>query len=170
MNIGNRPASEDPIFCATITPHRSLSRRGFIAVISAVGIVSFIGGIVFLIAGAWPVVGFFGLDLFLIYWAFRANYRAANAVEIVTVTPTQLLVRRTNHRGQQQELSFDPLWVRLERKDDPEFGTEALYLVSRARKFPVAAFLSHKERAGFADALQAALHEARRGPDRTVIH
>jgi len=170
MHTGNRPISEDPIFCATITPHRSLGRRGFIVVILAVGIVSFIGGIVFLIAGAWPIVGFFGLDVILIYWGFRANYRAAIAAEIVTVTPTQLLVSRINHRGRKEQLSFNPLWVRLERKDDPEFGTEALYLVSRARKFPVAAFLSHKEKAGFADALQAALHEARRGPDRTVFH
>ena len=43
----------------------------------AVGGISFVGGMVFLIAGAWPVVGFLGLDVLLVYWAFRANYRAA---------------------------------------------------------------------------------------------
>ena len=32
---------------------------------------------VFLLAGAWPVFGFFGLDVLLVYWAFRLNYRRA---------------------------------------------------------------------------------------------
>ena len=41
----------------------------------AIGAVSFVAGVVFLLMGAWPVFGFFGLDVLLLYWAFRLNYR-----------------------------------------------------------------------------------------------
>jgi len=48
----------------------------------------------FLIMGAWPVFGFFGLDALLIYWAFRINYARAAAYEVVTVTPVELSTTR----------------------------------------------------------------------------
>src|SRR5262245_31511559 len=88
MNPDNGPAAEPTLFSAILTPHRSLSAMGFLILMAAVGLVSFVAGIVFLIMGAWPVFGFFGLDVLLIYLAFRANYRAATAVEEVTVTPS----------------------------------------------------------------------------------
>ena len=88
MTDRNAPADEPALFCALITPHRSLGGAGFLVLMAAIGGVSFAAGIVFLILGAWPVVGFFGLDVVLIYWAFRINYRAARAYEA-----TQLVLR-----------------------------------------------------------------------------
>ena len=70
---------------------------------------------VFLLAGAWPVFGFFGLDVLLVYWAFRLNYRSAKAYEQVTVTPSELTVRKVSHHGRVSEWTLNPLWVRLER-------------------------------------------------------
>ena len=86
---------------------------------------------VFLIAGAWPVFGFFGLDVLLIYWAFRANYRAAGAYEEVTVTTGELVVRKVSHRGQVRQWTFNPLWAKLQREEHEEFGLERLFLVSQ---------------------------------------
>jgi len=105
----------------------------------------------------------------LVYWAFRASYRAAAAYETVTVTTSELVVRQVGHRGRKTELTFNPLWVKLERESDPEFGAGRLYLVSRGRKFTIAGYLSPREKDAFAGALLAALHEARRGPTRTVM-
>ena len=113
------------MFSATITPHRSLGRTGFLLLMLAIGGVSFIAGIVFLIAGAWPVMGFFGLDVALIYWAFRANYRAARAYEQVTVTPSELTVRKVSQWGKAREWTLNPLWVRLDREIHQEFGLAA---------------------------------------------
>ena len=90
-------SGERPLFSAILTPHRSLGRRGFLALMLAIGCISFAAGLVFFIAGAWPVVGFLGFDVLLVYWAFRANYRAAGAYEEVTMTPTQLKLRRVSH-------------------------------------------------------------------------
>ncbi len=163
------PDAEKPIFAAVVTPHRSLSRAGFLTVMAAVGGVSFVAGTVFLMLGAWPVFGFFGLDVLLIYWAFRANYRAAAAYEEVTVTEFELRVRKVSHRGEVVEWTLNPLWVKLDRETHEEFGIEHLFLVSRGRRFPVASFLGPREKESFADALGAAIIEAKRGPTRTVL-
>jgi uncharacterized membrane protein len=169
MTPDNGSKPEPTLFCATITPHRSLGRTGFLIVMTAVGAISFTAGMAFVIAGAWPVMGFFGLDALLIYWAFRANYAAARAVEIVTVTASELHVDRVNHRGHRTQMRFNPLWVQLEGVSDPDFGLQKLFVVSRERRFAIAGYLSPAEKEGFAAALRAALNEARRGPTRTVL-
>ena len=61
------------LFSALLTPHRALSRTGFLVLMGFVGAVSFIAGVAFLLMGAWPVFGFFGLDVLAIWWAFRVN-------------------------------------------------------------------------------------------------
>lgn len=162
-------AAEPAIFSAVVTPHRSLNRAGFLIVMAAVSTISFAAGTVFLLMGAWPVFGFFGLDVLLVYWAFRANYRAAAAYEEVTVTADELRVRKVSHRGQVSEWSFNPLWVRLERERHEEFGLQGLFLVSRGQRLPIASVLSPHEKESFAGALGAAIGEAKRGPTRTVL-
>jgi uncharacterized membrane protein len=165
----NDPAAEPTLFSAIITPHRSLSGKGFVAVMALVGGMSFAGGLFFFLMGAWPVIGFLGLDVALVYWAFRANYRAAAAFEEVTVTPSELRLRRVSHRGEVAEWTLNPLWTRLDREKHEEFGLLKLFLVSRGRRLSVAGFLSPKEKESFAAALSAALGEARRGPTRAVV-
>jgi uncharacterized membrane protein len=167
--LDNDHGPEPTLFSAIITPHRSLTATGFLVVMALVGGFSFIGGLVFFLLGAWPVVGFFGLDVLLVYWAFRVNYRAAAAFEEVTVTPSELRVRRVSHRGEVSEWTLNPLWTQLARDTHEEFGVQHLFLVTRGRKLPVAGFLSPKERESFAAALSLALGEAKRGPTRTVI-
>ncbi len=169
MTADNAMPPEPPLFCALLTPHRSLSGTGFLAVMLAIGGISFFGGIVFLMMGAWPIVGFLGLDVLLIYWAFRANYRAAAAYEEVLVTTAEIRVRRVSARGAVVEWAANPLWVRLDRDIHPEFGVQKLALVSRGRRFGIASFLGPEEKGSFADALMAALAEAKRGPVRTVL-
>lgn len=167
MSTGNdfgREMVEPQLFTALLTPHRSLNRTGFVVVMVVVSAVSFIAGIAFLLMGAWPVFGFFGLDALVIYWAFKANFRSAGAFEEISVTLSELRVRRVSHRGHVAEWVLNPLWVRLEQEADEEFGIERLYLVSRGRRLSVASFLGPNEKASFAKALLEALHAARRGP------
>ena len=158
-----------PIFEAVITPHRSLGQTGFLALMIAVGVVSFIGGVVFLAIGAWPVFGFFGLDALLLYWAFRINYRRAAAYEVVTVTPVELRVRKVTHRGLVREWVLNPLWVTLDKITHEEYGIERLFLVSGGKRLPIASYLGPAEKASFAEALSKALGTAKRGVTRTVF-
>src|ERR1700760_2322935 len=156
-------AFEQPLFSALITPHRSLNRTGFLVLMGFLSAVSFAAGIAFLLMGAWPVFGFFGLDILAIYWAFKINYRRARASEEIRVTPSELHVRRISHRGHVVEFSFNPLWVQLDRKEHAEFGIERLYLVSKGRRIAIGNFLGAEEKASFSSALTAALQAARRG-------
>ena len=169
MTTLNDDSGEPLLFSAVLTPHRSLSATGFVIVMVLVGGVSFAAGITFLMMGAWPVFGFFGLDVLLIYLAFRANYRAGTAYEEVFVRPSQLHVRKVSHKGVVSEWMLNPIWVRLEREIHEEFGIERLLLVSHGRKLPIAGFLSPDEKKSFADALSAAIGTAKRGSPRPAL-
>jgi len=160
---------EPTLYSAVLTPHRSLNRVGFWILIGGYGAVSFIAGIAFLLMGAWPVFGFFGLDVLLLYWAFRLNYRHARAYEEVKVTPSALTLRQVSHRGRAREWVLNPLWVRIDKVVHEEFGIERLSLVSRGKELAIASFLGPEEKASFAKALGRALAEAKRGPTRTVL-
>jgi uncharacterized membrane protein len=169
MPADNDRTREPTIFSAVLTPHRSLSRGGFIVLMLVLGGISLATGIVFLLAGAWPVFGFCGLDVLLVYLAFKVSYRSARAYEQVTVTPSELTVRKVSHHGRISEWTLNPLWVRLDRVVHAEFGIERLFLVSHGRRLAIAGFLGPDEKASFALALSAALGEAKRGPTRTVL-
>ncbi|HUC51306.1 MAG TPA: DUF2244 domain-containing protein [Xanthobacteraceae bacterium] len=162
-------STDSKIFSAVLTPHRSLGPTGFLIFMLCIAGISFITGVFFVMLGAWPVFGFFGLDVLLIYWAFRANYRTARAYEEVTVTSTELTLRQVSHRGRVREWTLNPLWVKLDRIVHEEFGVERLFLVSHGRRLPIAGFLGPAEKASFAHALTKALGEAKRGPTRTVF-
>jgi len=164
-NEFERELPQPELFSALLTPHRSLNRTGFLALMAFLCAISFAAGMVFLLMGAWPVLGFFGLDLLAIWWAFRINFRSARgAREEITVTPSELRVRRVSHRGHVAEWVLNPLWVRLDQTGDAEFGIERLYLVSSGRRVSIGSFLGPDEKASFAKALLAALQAAKRGP------
>src|SRR6267154_3569461 len=156
--------AQPELFSALLTPHRSLNRTGFLVLMAFLSTVSFAAGLAFLLIGAWPVLGFFGLDVLAIYWAFRINFRHAKATEEIWVTPSELRVRRVSHRGHVVEFVLNPLWVQLDQKTHAEFGIEKLYLVSKGRRISIGSFLGPDEEASFAKALLAALQAARRGP------
>src|SRR5258707_3247016 len=167
MTAGNDFDLELPqpeLFSALLTPYLSLNRTGFLVLMAFVSVVSFAAGLAFLLMGAWPVLGFFGLDALAIYWAFRVNFLRAKASEEISVTPSELRVRRVSHRGHVVEWVLNPLWVRLDHKTHGEFGIEQLYLVSKGRRVSVASFLGPDEKASFAKALTEALQAAKRGP------
>ena len=161
---------EPTIFSATITPHRSLGSAGFLALMIVFGGVSFVSGMAFLLMGAWPVFGFFGLDVLILYWAFRLNYRHAAAYEEIKVTASALTVRKVSHRGHVREWQLDPLWVRLDRESMEDFGIARLFLVTRGKQLTVASFLNPGEKEEFAEQLGNAINAARRGPVRTVLN
>lgn len=154
-----------PLFSALLTPHRSLPPKGFMVLMAAVCIVSFGTGLMFFILGAWPVIGFMGLDVALIYIAFKLNYRAGRLYETVDLTPEALTVRRVEPSGKSQSWSFNPYWVRLDLQVRIGRCTE-LSIASHGRRVVFASFLSDPEREDFAGALRAALSAAK-SPVRT---
>ena len=150
-------------FNALLTPHRSLSPRGFLVLMLAVGAISFGIGIVFFMCGAWPVLAFCGLDVVLVYWAFKLNYRAARLHETVHLTAGALTVKRVQPSGAEQSWQFHPYWVRLVVEADRQTDRLDLKLRSHGRELSFGRFLSEEEKVDFAQALSDALEVARGG-------
>ncbi len=151
-------ARKDLLFDVILTPNRSLSPRGFVILMTAVCVVSFAAGLAFFLAGAWPVVGFFGLDVALIYLAFRINYRRAAMHESLRLTREALTVERVDHRGESETWRFSPAWMQVEAGPAANGG---LALRSHGRVLMIGRFLTMKERRGLAQALGRALIRAR---------
>lgn len=156
-----RPQSdEELLFDARLTPHRSLGPRGFVILMTAVCVISFGAGLVFYLIGAWPVVGFLGLDVALIYLAFRINFRRAKTYETLRLTRRALVVERVSHWGERRSWRFQPYWLQVLIDERPgEDG--ALMLRSHGRSLAVGAFLTAEERRDLASALRQALARGR---------
>jgi uncharacterized membrane protein len=153
---------EPTLFEATLRPHRSLSPTGFLIIMAVLGSASFAAGITFLMMGAWPVFGFLGLDVALVWLAFRANYRAARAFEELHMTPNLLSVRQVSAKGAVRESSFNPRWTRLETARDEDYGVTRVALVFRARPLVIGGFLPAVHKEELAESLGAALAAAKR--------
>ncbi len=154
---------EQPVFSAVIRPHRSLGPQGFRILMVLFCLTSIVTSIPFVVMGFWPVAGFFGLDFLGLYIAFRISYRQGQAFELLELTPIRLLFRKVSERGEAREWQFNPLWTRLDREVDDEFGLQQLSLTSRGKHVVIARDLSPTERETLAEAFGQALSEVKRG-------
>ncbi len=158
MHIAN---FDDAIFSATLRPYRSLGRRGFVLLMASIAIPWIMLSIFFWQHGAYPVIGFGGLDVLAIYVAFRLNYRAARAREEVEVSRAAIIVRKVMANGRAQEFRFNPQWVRLEIERVEDEGVVRITLRARDKRLAVGTFLNPDDRESFARAFGAALAAAR---------
>jgi uncharacterized membrane protein len=162
MDENCNQAPDELQFRAILTPHRSLSPTGFLILMSALSAVSFVTGIVFLTMGAWPVTGFFGLDVLLVYVAFKLSYRSGRLCEIVELTPAKLSLTRVHPSGRRERFDCNPYWARVNLLEGPDGRTD-LKVLSQGREEALGRFLTEDERRDFARVLRGALLEARGG-------
>jgi uncharacterized membrane protein len=146
----------DVFFERVLLPHRSLPPNGFYILMLLLGLVSLALGIGFVSIGAWPVLGFFGLDVLLVYIAFRLSYRSARQREILRLAGDEFIVERIDIYGEHRTWHFQPFWLRvilLERPDE----SNRLLLASHGRTLPIADFLGAPMRRELADTLRSVL-------------
>ncbi|HEY7293676.1 MAG TPA: DUF2244 domain-containing protein [Dehalococcoidia bacterium] len=156
MSEGGAEPAPTVFYDAVLAPHRSLPPRGFAVLMLGLAVVSFCVSLAFVLHGAWPVTPFFGLDVLLVYWAFRINYRHARLREELRLTEDSLTVERVSIYGERRRWQFQPFWLRvtLEEKDE---DTNRLVLASHGHALVVGSFLGPAERRGVAKALKDAL-------------
>lgn len=157
-----QPPMQAQPFRAALRPYRSLGPVGFVALMSVLVAVSFVAGLVFYLIGAWPVMGFFGLDVLLIYIAFRLNYRSGRLYETVELTPALLTLTRVHPSGRREQFECNPYWARVNLREWPD-GRTALSVIAQGKELAFARFLTDDERRDFAAALRDALLAARGG-------
>lgn len=152
--------ADERTFEAVLYPNPPLGRAGFIVLMLGVSSVSVAVGVGFVLAGAWPVAGFFGLDVLLLYLAFRAARRQASRRELIRLDGSGLHVRRIEPDGTALDWRFEPYWVRIDM-DDPPRSNSILTLVSHGLRVRVGTFLTVQDRVDLARALRAALNRYR---------
>ena len=106
--------------------------------------------------GAWPVMGFMGLDVFLLWYLFKRNYLDARRSETLLLTDRELIVDRKSPDGEREEHRLDAYWLKIELDED-----RRLALTSRGQRVMIGRFLSPDEREHVAEQLKAALAEMR---------
>jgi len=156
-------AQTEPIFDAVLYPHRSLSPKGVRYVLFAMAGMLSLVGLFFAAQGAWPVLPFFGCEILLFWWAFRANARDGRRFEHLRLTPDAMTVARVRPSGQSHEHKFaPPHWLAVELTSRPG-GDNELVLASHGRSLKVGGFLTPEERSDLANALRGALRKLRTG-------
>lgn len=143
---------------AVLRPNRSLSAKAFRAMLIAMIAVNSVVGIAFAVQGAFPVAGFLGLDVLALWLAFRWNYKAGQAAEYVRIAPGKVHVAAVDKNGVAAHWVLNPVWARVAREGP------GVLIRDGEGQMRLGAFLSPKECDGFAQALDAALHRAKRGP------
>lgn len=167
MTDHHGPAQEDGTERFILYPHRSLSPRGFVILMVFVSSVSFAAGMAFLLMGAWPVCGFFGLDVGLIYLAFRLNFRDGRMYETIDVSPERLTLTRVDQHGHKDVVDFNPYWARVRLLQTAPDGRTTVSLAAEGREVTFGHFLTDEEREALAQGLTEALLGARQWRPRS---
>jgi uncharacterized membrane protein len=150
-------AATPPVFFERVLlPYRSLPPRGFHVLMLMLGAISLAAGILFVSLGAWPVCGFFGLDVALVYLAFRLSYRSARQRETLRLADDQLTVERVGIRGDRRLWRFQAFWVRVIFHELPD-ESNRLAVVSHGESLPIGTFLPPSARRELAGTLRDAL-------------
>ncbi len=159
-NPNRAPLPPDQPFRAVLTAHRSLPPTGFIVLMSVLCLINFVVGVGFWLLGAWPVFAFCGLDVLIIYVAFKANYRSGRRFETVDLTPERLIVTQVEPSGRRRAFTFNPYWTKVVLHEHHDGRTE-LELAHHDQRLSFGRFMNDDERRDFAVALKDALTRAR---------
>jgi uncharacterized membrane protein len=149
-------AERRPFFERVLLPHRSLPLRGFHRLMLILGLCSIAIGTGFVLVGAWPVVGFFGLDVALVYLAFRLNYRGARCRETLRLAEDAFTVERIDIRGDRRLWRFQPFWLRVVLEERPD-RSNRLLVASHGNSLVIADFLAPAARRELAATIRTAL-------------
>ena len=144
----------------TIWPHRSLSARGFAILVGALSAIAFAAGTAFFVIGAWPVIGFLGLEFGVLYWAFKYNYRAAKAYEQLLIHKQGIEIVRICPKGRKQQTNLGSLWLKAEIQKSSR-RRKILGLRLHSEFHEIGAFLPPAEKTQLKDLINQRIEDAR---------
>jgi len=143
-----------------LTPHRSLSKRGFVLLLCVLAVYNLIVAAFLVAIGAFPVPVFLGLDFVALIVAFRVSYGGARQAERVQVSADQ--VRVTHElKGRSREVWASPTaFTRVSLEPQGRYGDRVRLRMSN-RALTVAGSLGPKQRRAFAAELEQAIRSAK---------
>lgn len=162
-NLEDDKSDHEQLFAARLTPYRSLGRKGFILLMCFVSVTCFISGILFLSIGAWPVFMFFGLDILLVWLAFKLNYHSAKGYEEIAVFRDEVKIRQFAPSGRITTHSFNPFWTKFNVERHEEYGVMKLALSTKESELEIGSFLNAYDKESFARSFGGAFARAKSG-------
>ena len=145
---------------AVLQPPRSLSPRGFGRLMAGFAAAALCASLAFASIGAYPVLGFFGVELLALYLVFRLSFQAQTARTYLRVTAEAVDVRKVDGRGRERRARLPAGFARVELDPDGR-GAQALRLAVAGRAYAIGEHLTPEERESLAHALRQALRAAR---------
>ena len=169
--MAQNQSKSQPLERLTIWPHRSLSRKGFMVLITILACLLFTIGVGFFLAGAWPVIGFLGLELLVVWGAFNLNYRAAKVRETIETNTETLKIEHTDERGKLAITEFPVGWLRVQLSPlaTPDVSSryrQRVILSSHGRQAEVGAFLHPAEKAKLRHEVNGMVSRSRAARDK----
>lgn len=161
MMNGLGSANDRAAFEAVLYPNQPPPARNLAVLLAAVFGVAIGVSVGFFLAGAWPVVGFIGIELLLLAVCLIWARRMASYAEHIRLDDTGLHVWTMAGRRMLRSWRLEPYWVRV-RLDEARPGEPALRLTAHGRTLTIGRFLNADERNDVAAALEAALVRYRR--------
>jgi uncharacterized membrane protein len=144
-----------PDWAVTLRPNRSMTREGVVAMIAIVAALNLSAALVFLVAGAWPILGFLGFDVAIIWWAMKRNWADGERYEQIQVSGDELTLKRFPVAGAAKEMRFNKRWLRIDLEfDEARELVGRLFLAYRNERFEVGSFLGAEDRQSLAKALR----------------
>ncbi len=144
-----------------LRPNASIGIRGQVLLIAffcsfALGFALF-----YVKAGAWPVAGFFGLDILALVLAVYFNWRGQAQVTFVRVDETHLRLWHKQWGRADKKLDLPVAFVRVEL-EPLRRQSNLLKLCYGTESWSLGGFLSPKARKEAAETIRQAVHFARR--------
>lgn len=149
-----------------IHPHRSLSIQGMKNLLIVIGFILFLISFAFFLIGAWPIVGFAGLDFILLYYAFKSNINAAKRFEHILISTDGLTIRKVSEKGLEEIIKIEPNWLQInliKRKGQ----TDALRLRTHGQDVFIGSFLNRTACKDLASRIKSAIEEYKNNQNYT---
>ena len=140
----------------TLYPYRSLNKLGFFILMFVLAFISFVAGIIFMLKGAWPVFGFFGLDVLLVYIFFKINFKSGKKKEVITLTKNKLIIKIYNSEKTFKTFKLDSNWLKI-NLIKLKNHTSKLQISSKNKSIIIGSFLRHQEKIEVIYSLEKAL-------------
>jgi uncharacterized membrane protein len=152
----------DPIlFEAVSAPPAGLSARGMRWLCALAAVAAAVPAVLFALLGAWPVLGFLGVEVALVLGLVALHRRQNRAkVERLMLSHGKLVIHRNDGRGGREGAELDADWTRL-TLEEPPAGGAVLLASARGRSVEIGRFLAPAEKRDLAVALDAALRSYR---------
>lgn len=148
-------------------PYRSLSPKGFKIFMLVLAGLMVTMGLGFFLAGAWPVIGFMGAEIGVLYFVFKMNYRSARQREHLSADEKTFRIERISPDGDTKVEELQTPWLKAKlipqtNADDKPHEHQKLILSSHGKTTEIGSFLHAAEKKELLPEVDAMLKDAQK--------